>query len=168
MTHDAHRVMSVRRGGNMRRVMTVTALIAAAGLMTACGGSGGDGDEKERAGGSTAASSSEASSEASSEGEDKTYEVTLEVGGQGKSSVYYTLGTNSNEQVTLPWKKTGKMTLNPTERKVGILVSVVPGPVKLSNGQLGAAPCSITVDGKKVVEDEGGVEGAHTCEYTLN
>ncbi|MFE1258160.1 hypothetical protein ACWDCX_04935 [Streptomyces fungicidicus] len=146
----------------MRRVMTVTALIAAAGLMTACGGSD-DGDEKERAGGSTAASSSEASSE----GEDKTYEVTLEVGGEGKSSVYYTLGTNSTEQVTLPWKKTDEMTLNSTERKVGILVSVVPGPVKLSNGQLGVAPCSITVDGKKVVEDQGGVEGAHKCEYTL-
>ncbi|CAM5501097.1 hypothetical protein GCM10010261_66020 [Streptomyces pilosus] len=148
----------------MRRVMTVTALIAAAGLMTACGGSSGDGDDKGSAGSSTAASSSEASSE----GEDKTYEVTLEVGGEGKSSVYYTLGTNGTEQVTLPWKKSGEMTLNPTERKVGIIVSVVPGPVKLSNGQLGAAPCSITVDGKKVVEDQGGVEGAHKCEYTLN
>ncbi|MFH8453755.1 hypothetical protein ACH4CD_31465 [Streptomyces fungicidicus] len=163
MTHDAHRVIFVRRGGNMRRVMTVTALIAAAGLMTACGGSG-DGDEKERAGGSTAASSSEASSE----GEDKTYEVTLEVGGEGKSSVYYTLGTNSTEQVTLPWKKTDEMTLNSTERKVGIIVSVVPGPVKLSNGQLGTAPCSITVDGKKVVEDQGGAEGKHLCEYTIH
>ncbi|MFD7688976.1 hypothetical protein [Streptomyces sp. NPDC059781] len=152
----------------MRRATTVTALIAAAGLMTACGGGSGDGDEKERAGGSTAASSSEASSGASSEGEDKTYEVTLEVGGAGKSSVYYTLGTNSTEQVTLPWKKTDEMTLNSTERKVGITVSVVPGSVKLSNGQLGAAPCSITVDGKKVVEDQGGAEGKHLCEYTIH
>ncbi|MFD7765293.1 hypothetical protein [Streptomyces sp. NPDC059787] len=152
----------------MRRATTVTALIAAAGLMTACGGGSGDGDEKERAGGSTAASSSEASSGASSEGEDKTYEVTLEVGGAGKSSVYYTLGTNSTEQVTLPWKKTDEMTLNSTERKVGITVSVVPGSVKLSSGQLGAAPCSITVDGKKVVEDQGGAEGKHLCEYTIH
>ncbi|MFD7701936.1 hypothetical protein [Streptomyces caelestis] len=148
----------------MRRATTVAALIAAAGLMTACGGGSGDGDEKERAGGSTAASSSGPASE----GEDKTYEVTLEVGGEGKSSVYYTLGTNSTEQVALPWKKTDELTLNSTERKVGITVSVVPGSVKLSNGQLGAAPCSITVDGKKVVEDAGGVEGAHKCEYTLN
>ncbi|MFE2279980.1 hypothetical protein ACFXAE_22645 [Streptomyces sp. NPDC059454] len=149
----------------MRRAMTVTALIAAAGLMTACGGGSGsgDGDEKERAGGSTAASSSGPASE----GEDKTYEVTLEVGGAGRSSVYYTLGTNSTEQVTLPWKKADEITLNPTERKVGITVSVVPGPVKMTNGQLGAAPCSITVDGKKVVEDQGGAEGKHLCEYTL-
>ncbi|MFC8373898.1 MULTISPECIES: hypothetical protein [unclassified Streptomyces] len=149
----------------MRRATTVTALIVAAGLMTACGGgSSSDGEKKERAGGSTVASSSGPASE----GEDRTYEVTIEVGGEGKTSVYYNLDTNRSEQVTLPWKKSGELTLNSTQRKVGTIVSVVPGPVKMSNGQLGAAPCSITVDGKKVVEDEGGVEGKHLCEYTIH
>ncbi|MEU6522373.1 hypothetical protein ABZ892_05845 [Streptomyces sp. NPDC046924] len=151
----------------MRRAMTMTALIAAVGLMTACGsgsGNGGGGAEKENAGKSTATSSSEPASES----QDKTYEVTLEVGGEGESSVYYNLDTNRSEQVTLPWKKSDKLTLNSTQRKVGTIVSVVPGPVKLSDGRLGAAPCSITVDGKKVVEEPGGVDGKHLCEYTIH
>ncbi|MGY3202579.1 hypothetical protein [Streptomyces sp. TE5632] len=147
----------------MRRAMTMTALIAAAGLMAACGSSGGEAKE-ERADKGTATSSPKPAPE----GQDKTYEVTLEVGGEGKSSIYYNLGTNHFEQVTLPWKKSDKLTLNSTQRKVGTIVSVVPGPVKLPNGQLGAAPCSITVDGKKVVEDPGGVDGKHLCEYTLH
>ncbi|MEU7466973.1 hypothetical protein AB0A94_00150 [Streptomyces sp. NPDC044984] len=46
-------------------------------------------------------------------------------------------------------------------------MSVVPGSVKPSDGRFGTAPCSITVDGKEVVEDAGGVEGKHLCEYTL-
>lgn len=146
----------------MRRAMTITALIAAAGLMTACG-SGGDDAKQERADKNPATSSSKPASE----GQDKTYEVTLEVGGEGRSSVYYNLDTNRSEQVTLPWKKSDSITLNSTQRKVGTIVSVVPGPVKLSNGQLAAAPCSITVDGKKVTEDPGGVDGKHMCEYTL-
>ncbi|WP_406726742.1 hypothetical protein WJ438_21890 [Streptomyces sp. GD-15H] len=148
----------------MRRATTITALIAAAGLMTACGSSGGDDGKKERGAAKGTATSS---SEPASEGQDKTYEVTFEVGGEGESSVYYNLDTNRSEQVTLPWKKSDELTLNSTERKVGITVSVVPGSVKLSNGQFGAAPCSITVDGKKVAEDPGGVEGKHKCEYTL-
>jgi hypothetical protein len=65
-----------------------------------------------------------------------------------------------------PWSGAGPPA-PATERKVGITVSVVPGPVKLSDGRFGAAPCSITVDGKKVVEDQGGAEGKHLCEYTL-
>lgn len=48
----------------------------------------------------------------------------------------------------------------------GINVSVVPGSVKLSDGRFGAAPRSITVDGEKAVEDAGGAEGKHLCEYT--
>ncbi|WP_326756822.1 hypothetical protein OH738_00455 [Streptomyces hirsutus] len=144
----------------MRRATTITALIAAAGLMTACGSSGGD--KKERADKGTSTSSKPAA-----DGQDKTYEVTFKVGGEGKSSVYYNLDTNRSEQVTLPWKKSDKLTLNSTERKVGITVSIVPGPVKLSTGQYAAAPCSITVDGKKVAENPGGVDGKHMCEYTL-
>jgi hypothetical protein len=148
----------------MRRAMTMTALIAAVGLMTACGGGGGGDAEKERADKGTSTSSSEPASE----GQDKTYEVTLEVGGEGRSSIYYNLDTNHFEQVTLPWKKSDSLTLTSTQLKVGTIVSVAPGPVKLSDGRLGAAPCSITVDGKKVVEDPGGVDGKHLCEYTIH
>jgi hypothetical protein len=144
----------------MRRARTITALIAAAGLMTACG----SGEEKtDRTDKGTPASSPKPAAD----GQDKTYEVSFEVGGKGKSSVYYNLDTNRSEQVTLPWKKSDKLTLTSTERKVGITVSVVPGPTMVSSGQLGAAPCSITVNGKKVAEDPGGADGKHMCEYTL-
>jgi hypothetical protein len=95
------------------------------------------------------------------------YETSFEVGGKGKSSVYYNLDTNRSEQVTLPWKKSDKLTLSSTEQKVGTTVSVVPGPVMRANGQLAAAPCSITVDGKKVAENPGGADGKHMSEYTL-
>jgi hypothetical protein len=142
--------------------MTITALIAAAGLMTACGSSS-DGEKTERTDKGTPTSSPKPASE----GEDRTYEVSFEVGGKGKSNVSYNLDTNHFEQVTLPWKKSDKLTLNSTERKVGITVSVVPGPVMLPNGQAAAAPCSISVDGKKVAEDPGGADGKHMCEYTL-
>lgn len=146
----------------MRRVRTIAALVAAAGLMTACGSSGGD-DKPEGADKGTPTPSSKAATG----GQDRTYEISLEVGGKGKSSVYYNLDTNHSEQVTLPWKKSDKLTLTSTERKVGITVSVVPGPVQLSNGRLAAAPCSITVDGKKVTQDAGGADGKHMCQYTL-
>ncbi|AZM56271.1 hypothetical protein DMA15_29810 [Streptomyces sp. WAC 01529] len=149
----------------MRRAMTITALIAAAGLMTACGGSGGGDDEGGKKGRTEQGRAS--SSKPASGVKDRTYEVTFEVDGEGSSSVYYNLDTNHSEQVTLPWKKSGELTLNSTERKVGITVSVVPGTVRLSNGQFAAAPCSITVDGKKVAKDPGGAKGKHMCEYTL-
>ncbi|MFJ4982150.1 hypothetical protein ACIP6X_43920 [Streptomyces coeruleorubidus] len=145
----------------MRRAGTIAALIAAAGLMTACGSSGDD--KTERADKGTSASWPKPASD----DQDRTYEVSFEVGGKGKSSVYYNLDTNRSEQVMLPWKKSDKLTLNGTERKVGITVSVVPGPVRLPNGQFAAAPCSITVDGKTVAEDPGGADGKHMCEYTL-
>ncbi|MFF0117039.1 hypothetical protein [Streptomyces prasinus] len=154
--------------------MTIMALVAAAGLATACGGSGAD-DKKPAADKGAAVPShptvdgQDETDEADTAGKkDKTYEVVLEVGGSGKSSVYYVLGTNRMEQVSLPWKKSDSITLNSTQRKVGTIVSVAPGPVAQSNGQLAAAPCSITVDGKKVVEDPGGAEGKHLCEFTLH
>ncbi|MET8117569.1 hypothetical protein [Streptomyces prasinus] len=158
----------------MRRAMTIMALVAAAGLVTACGGSGAD-DKKPAADKGAAVSSKptvdgqdETDEADTADKADKTYEVVLEVGGSGKSSVYYVLGTNRMEQVSLPWKKSDSITLNSTQRKVGTIVSVAPGPVAQSNGQLAAAPCSITVDSKKVVEDPGGAEGKHLCEFTLH
>ncbi len=158
----------------MRRAMTIIALVAATGLVTACGGSGAD--DKKPAADKGAAVSSKPTADGRDETDeadaadktDKTYEVVLEVGGSGKSSLYYVLGTNRMEQVSLPWKKSDSITLNSTQRKVGTIVSVAPGPVAQSNGQLAAAPCSITVDGKKVVEDPGGAEGKHLCEFTLH
>ncbi|WP_055688629.1 hypothetical protein [Streptomyces prasinus] len=154
--------------------MTIMALVAAAGLVTACGGSGAD-DKKPAADKGAAVSSKptvdgqdETDEADTADKTDKTYEVVLEVGGSGKSSIYYVLGTNRMEQVSLPWKKSDSITLNSTQRKVGTIVSVAPGPVAQSNGQLAAAPCSITVDGKKVVEDPGGAEGKHLCEFTLH
>ncbi|MGW0538164.1 hypothetical protein [Streptomyces sp. NPDC003032] len=147
----------------MRRTLTIAALIAAAGLLTACGGSD-SGHKKEQADKAPAA----ASSNAGAKGQDKTYEVTLEVGGKGKTSVFYYAGSDGNQQVTLPWKKTEKVTLNSTERKVGITMHVVPGPVILPGGKAAAAPCSITVDGKQVAKDAGGSTGKHACKYTLH
>ncbi|WP_437032790.1 hypothetical protein [Streptomyces sp. enrichment culture] len=165
----------------MRRTTTVMALVAAAALLTACGG-GSDADDAKpaasgkdtaaapepAAGGQDEAEGTDAADGADDDGADKTYEVVLEVGGSGSSSVYYVLGTNDMEQVTLPWKKSDSIALTGTQRKVGTIVSVVPGPVKQSNGQLAAAPCSITVDGEKVVEDPGGTGGKHICQYTLH
>ncbi|MFJ8547007.1 hypothetical protein ACIRFH_34550 [Streptomyces sp. NPDC093586] len=146
----------------MRRTTTIVALLATAGLMTACG-SGDDGKKEDADKGTTTSSSKPVPS-----GQDKTYEITLEVGGKGTTSMGWNLDTNHFEQVTLPWKKSDKLTLNGTERKVGITVSVVPGTVQLPNGQFAAAPCSITVDDKKVAEDPGGTDGKHICEYTLH
>lgn len=146
----------------MRRTATTVALLVTAGLMTACGS--GDEGKKERADKGTTTSSSKPAAG----GQDKTYEITLQVGGKGTSRVGYNLDTNHFEQVTLPWKKSDKLTLNGTERKVGITVAIVPGAVELPNGRLGAAPCSITIDGEQVAEDPGGVDGKHMCEYTLH
>ncbi|WP_150477719.1 hypothetical protein [Streptomyces alboniger] len=75
----------------MRRALTVAAFIAAAGLLTSCGGSD-SGYKKDQADKGPAA----ASSHAGTEGQDKTYEVTLEVGGKGKTSVFYYAGSNGN------------------------------------------------------------------------
>ncbi|MFD3667200.1 hypothetical protein [Streptomyces sp. NPDC058672] len=147
----------------MRRAMTIAALISAAGLLTACGDSG-SGDKKEHADKAPAA----ASSKPGAEGQDKAYEVTLEVGGKGKTNVFYVANSNGSEQVKLPWKKTEKVTLNSTERKVGITMHVVPGSVILRDGKAAAAPCSISVDGKQVAKDPGGATGKHSCKYTLH
>ncbi|WP_167532637.1 hypothetical protein [Streptomyces alboniger] len=57
--------------------------------------------------------------------------------------------------------------MNSAERKAGITMHVVPGPVILPDGKAAAAPCSITVDGKQVAKDAGGSTGKHSCKYTL-
>ncbi|MFC5721712.1 hypothetical protein ACFP1Z_16185 [Streptomyces gamaensis] len=99
-------------------------------------------------------------------GAEKTYDVTLEAQDTGKTSIYYTLETNHFEQVTLPWKKSGKVTLKDAELKVGRTVSVVPGTVQDPDGTLRAGSCVIYVDGKKVSDNQNG-KSNKGCEYKL-
>ncbi|MEN8651211.1 hypothetical protein ABCR94_11345 [Streptomyces sp. 21So2-11] len=46
-------------------------------------------------------------------------------------------------------------------------MSVVPGSVQGSDGMLHAAPCLITVDGKKVADNQGGKSDKTLCEYLV-
>ncbi|MEV4437005.1 hypothetical protein [Streptomyces sp. NPDC049555] len=147
----------------MRKIITGTALVLTAVVLTGCGS-----DEHPAAAGKSASASAKPGSGSSKakSGEVK-HEVTLEVLGTGTSSVYYNLDTNNMEQVQLPWKKTATVTLTTdAEKKVGQLVSVVPGSVTGSDGMLHEAACSITVDGKKVADNQNGTSGKQ-CSYTV-
>lgn len=145
----------------MRKTVTTTALILAAALLTGCGSSGGTDDPKPAAKPSEAAKGDGPVSR----------QVTLEVQGKGSTLVYYNLESNKAEQVTLPWKKTATITLTTeAEKKVGTVVSVVPGSVQAADGTLKAAPCVITVDGKKVADNAGANDkdpSSAMCKYNL-
>ncbi|GHG48042.1 hypothetical protein [Streptomyces griseocarneus] len=156
----------------MRKSATAVALAVTAVLLTGCGGGdkSGDGGKDGNAKGAAADRPS-----AKPKGDGKpgglavgpTREVTIEVTGEGSTQVYYNLGDhNGGEQVSLPWKKTAKVTLKGAEVQVGSLVSVVPGSVKGADGMLKAASCVITVDGKKVADNQDG-KLPKPCEYTL-
>lgn len=179
----------------MRKTVTGLALVAAAALLTGltgCGSDGGadksagsggkdgaaeaparpsdgggqrDGESSKGAEGSSGSSSKGGAEGGAEDGEVKR-EVTLEVSGEGKTQVYYTAGTNATEQVTLPWSKTVTLSLTEAERKVGVLVSVVPGSVMNDSGELTAGSCVIKVDGKKV-DDNGNGKDISGCEYTV-
>lgn len=95
-----------------------------------------------------------------------THEVTLEVGGTGKTAVMYNGIGSGFEQQTLPWSKSGTAELTAAEQKVGYLVSVIPGTINGADGTLQQAPCVIKVDGKKVVESDG-VTTTKGCSYTI-
>ncbi|MFF3859485.1 hypothetical protein [Streptomyces sp. NPDC002209] len=154
----------------MRKIVAGTALVLAAGLLTGCGGSGG---KSEDAKGSTApdkpaatASSSPSGSGKPASGGEVSHEVTLEVLGSGPAQVYYNLASNKGEQVTLPWKKTETITFTTeAEKRIGTTVSVVPGSVQAADGMLKPASCVITVDGKKVADNQDGK--APMCSYRL-
>ncbi|MEU5013301.1 hypothetical protein AB0G35_23985 [Streptomyces sp. NPDC021749] len=144
----------------MRKIISGTALILTAALLTGCGSDGGP---------STAHKSANVNAKAkpdSGSGAIK-HEVTLEVLGHGTSQVYYNLDTNKFEKVKLPWKKTSTVTLTTdAEKRIGTTVSVVPGSVYNADGTLRAAACVITVDGKKVADNKGG-KSDKMCKYDV-
>ncbi|UGY92839.1 hypothetical protein [Streptomyces gobiensis] len=147
----------------MRKTVGGIALVVVAALLTGCGG----GADEDSAGKKDDTAKSPVESTADdARGGKETREVTLEVQGDGKTQVFYVAGTTKSEQVTLPWKKTTQVTLEGVQLKVGIPVSIVPGPVQGSDGQFKAAPCVIKVDGKKVADNQGG-ESEKGCQYTV-
>ncbi|WP_314248874.1 hypothetical protein [Streptomyces sp. DSM 40907] len=146
----------------MRRTMTgVTVCAAAAVLLTGCGSA----EPKPAGEGERPAASASASSAPAKAG-GATHEVTLEVGGTGKTAVMYSGIGSGFEQQTLPWSKSGTAELTAAEQKVGYLVNVVPGTITGPDGKLQQAPCVIKVDGKKVAESDG-VTNVKGCSYTI-
>ncbi|WP_103760490.1 hypothetical protein [Streptomyces sp. SM10] len=151
----------------MRRTLTATAFVLAVALLTGCGG----GEEKpaEAGKGGSPAAQEPAKPEASGGDaveEGDSHEVTIKVEGTGKSKVMYTLADSDFAEVDLPWTKTATIAPRGAEREVGRLVLVTPGTMTAADGMLVAAGCSITVDGKTVVEHEGGKTGK-PCSYKL-
>ncbi|MFJ9802292.1 hypothetical protein [Streptomyces wuyuanensis] len=151
----------------MRKTVAATALALAAVLLTGCGdgtgkhsGGKGDGDTGR---GTEQAAKPDAGAGAGDAGGRAKREVTLEVLGTGTAQIAYTLDSSKFEQVTLPWKKTATIELTAAEQRVGRLVSVVPGSVQSSDGLLRAAACAITVDGRKVADNEEG-KSAKPCQ----
>ncbi|MFE9388754.1 hypothetical protein [Streptomyces sp. NPDC006784] len=80
--------------------------------------------------------------------------------------IYYQLSSSGSESGSLPWKKTETLTLTPAQRKVGVLVSIVPGSVAGSDGILKPGACVITVEGKEVADNQGG-KSDKGCEYRV-
>ncbi|MER6255849.1 hypothetical protein ABT224_31310 [Streptomyces sp. NPDC001584] len=146
----------------MRRTMTgVTVCAAAAVLLTGCGSA-----EPKPAGESERPAASASGSSAPAKAGGATHEVTLEVGGTGKTAVMYSGIGSGFEQQTLPWSKSGTAELTAAEQKVGYLLNVVPGTITGPDGKLQQAPCVIKVDGKKVAESDG-VTTVKGCSYTI-
>lgn len=147
----------------MRKAIAGTALLTAAVLLTGCGSSGSDAKDTAK---KDVAAKPSTTPTTGKWGEPETHDVTLEVQGKGTPSVMWIAGTNDMEQVTLPWKKTTKVTLKGAELKLGSLISVqsqgVPGP----NGRYVFPPCVIKVDGKTVAQNDDG-EDSKGCKYEL-
>ncbi|HZG04638.1 MAG TPA: hypothetical protein VE546_13885 [Streptomyces sp.] len=151
----------------MRKTVAGLALVVAATLLTACGGGGGeDGDGKKKDGSAASSAPDERPEEDGAGGDGVTREVTLEVQGKGTTQIAYVAGSNATEQVTLPWKKTVKVTLKGAERKLGVPVTIVPGSVQGPDGQLRPASCTITVDGEKVADNKDGKD-VTGCKHML-
>ncbi|MEU5418857.1 hypothetical protein ACFY1P_35215 [Streptomyces sp. NPDC001407] len=146
----------------MRKIIMGSALLLTTALLTGCGSD----DSPAKSDKAAAASTQPKAKPDGGSGEVK-HEVTLEVLGTGTTSVYYNLDTNKMEQVQLPWKKTSTITLTTdAEKNVGHGVSVVPGSVTGPDGMLHAAPCVITVDGKKVADNQDG-KSDKMCEFKV-
>ncbi|MDX3535256.1 hypothetical protein PV721_12885 [Streptomyces sp. MB09-01] len=151
----------------MRRTktaMSAMALCAAGVLLTGCGS---DAPKPAADSGKPAAASpAPASSAPPAKAGGATHEVTLEVGGTGKTAVMYSGIGSGFEQQTLPWSKSGTAELTAAERKVGYLVNVVPGTITGADGKLQQAPCTIKIDGKLVAESDG-VQNTKGCSYII-
>ncbi|MGZ9930376.1 hypothetical protein ACXNSR_10825 [Streptomyces sp. NC-S4] len=145
----------------MTGVTALTVCAAAAALLTGCGGAKPE-PAAESEGPRPAASAPAAPAKAGG----ATHEVTLEVGGTGRTAVMYNGIGSGFEQQTLPWSKSGTAELTAAEQKVGYLVSVIPGTINGADGTLQQAPCVIKVDGKKVAESDG-VTTTKGCSYTI-
>ncbi|MDT0449430.1 hypothetical protein [Streptomyces hesseae] len=147
----------------MRKIIMGAALVLTTAVLTGCGS-----DASPAPADKTATSAQPKAKAKPESGSDEVkHEVTLEVLGTGTTSVYYNLDTNKMEQVQLPWKKISTITLTTdAEKKVGLGVSVVPGSVTGSDGMLHAAPCVITVDGKKVADNQDG-KSDKMCEFKV-
>ncbi|MFG2231784.1 hypothetical protein ACGFNX_17570 [Streptomyces sp. NPDC048723] len=139
----------------------VTVCAAAAVLLSGCGSA-----EPKPAGQGERPTASASASSAPAKAGGATHEVTLEVGGTGKTAVMYSGIGSGFEQQTLPWSKSGTAELTAAEQKVGYLVNVVPGTITGPDGKLQQAPCVIKVDGKKVAESDG-VTTVKGCSYTI-
>ncbi|MFG2576876.1 hypothetical protein [Streptomyces sp. NPDC048481] len=142
-------------------------LLAAAVLLTGCGGEEKDAGAAAKTGEESPSASASGGAEGSSSGKKGvTHQVVFEVGGEGATQVMWVGNTNHFEQVTLPWTKTESVRLEGAELKLGLLVSVAPGSVKGPDGMLKLAPCTIKVDGKQVADNQNG-KSAGPCEFKL-
>jgi len=152
----------------MRKTVAGLALVVAATLLTGCGGGDGEdgGGDGKKDGSAASSAPDERPEEDGAGGGGVTREVTLEVQGKGTTQVAYVAGDNGTEQVTLPWKKTVKVSLKGAERKLGVPVTIVPGSVQGPDGQLRPASCTITVDGEKVADNKDGKD-VTGCKHML-
>jgi predicted small secreted protein len=152
-----------------RTAIAGVALLAAATLLTGCSSEGGEG---KKDGAEAAASQTPAPRGSAPSGGQKapaggaTHEVTLEVSGQGKTSIMYHADSSGFEEQALPFKKTETVTLTAAEQKVGYLITLVPGSVKGADGMLQQAPCVIKVDGKQVADNAEG-KNSKGCTFTI-
>ncbi|AQT72027.1 MULTISPECIES: hypothetical protein [Streptomyces] len=155
----------------MRRTISAMTLCAAAALLlTGCGSAdpkpAPEGGKQQPQPAASQQQGQSPSSAPAGSGGGARHEVTLEVGGTGKTAVMYSGIGSGFEQQTLPWSKSGTAELTAAEQKVGYLVSVVPGTITGSDGKLQQAPCTIKVDGKVVAESDG-VTNAKGCSYKI-
>ncbi|NEB76391.1 hypothetical protein G3I40_14320 [Streptomyces sp. SID14478] len=141
-------------------VLTVS-LLAAGALLTGCGS-----DKDDAAPAAKGPSSTSSTSDSAPAKKGARHQVKFDVGGTGSTMIMWVGDTNHTEQATLPWPKKQTIQLEDAQIKAGVLVSVVPGSTKGPDGMLKAAPCTITVDGKQVADNDGG-NSDKPCEYQL-
>ncbi|MFG7943599.1 hypothetical protein [Streptomyces cacaoi] len=169
----------------MRKAMAGVALIAALGLLTGCNdddkGDGDGGSKKASGAGSSAHGGEHGGGDSGEKGGDSGAQsdeaglqrakrkVTLEVTGEGKAAqpIMYMLEGGPYYASQLPFKKEKTLSLTPAQQKVGQLVTIVPGSTKGSDGMLRPAPCTITVDGKKVADNDDGKD-PEGCKYKVH